>query len=777
MISGVAQNVPSMLSSVECIPRPNDLSSPSTSLKDEYKIFNQLRSIYKHTSNSLFKMAELDAGAEKRSRDLRSELGPIDPVLERFLWHLQDDCKKDVIDELTYEYDLDELLEARDIMFATLTNNGDPRIENGGPGDDSVSQNILGPRLSRTIALPWTLIKRRSTTLAADDLCELYIYHYDNDKGFPTKMLKRQALKADVTANESIGKRRSPNPAVDDICELFVYHLDKDKDFPTKMPKKQDPIIVAPESETSKKPLEAIPEQDEEVAVPPNPPSPEKVNSDPLAAFPVIPHCQITPNNRDSVNNETHPVEKCLLEGGSIWSLDDISDSTTYPPDSVNSSEGSSAIDMTNSNVSSYNELAKTPPKTQINSSMGLGHLFLEGGSNQFLVNRRSILHTPDVEIAPKGIEVSSPASNPKGPKAPDTSHVPVMATGPCPEDPNASASMQIPVDMQSDIPHTLRMQNRDTIQCPEQQKAEKQIPTNQPEELTLIQSNASPDSAPIALTRTWPTLDHSQSGSHPVRTTPVEPVQCATKQTITEHRATTGLDKATITSVDMATQTGPKEIADPPIKQSEFTSQMEYVEGTLTNHERRMRTTEVWREKQSRKVDKIDADFFTLYTDLHAAHETLRTSHDNLRESHDNLTEGFLGLRKVVEDLILVTPNYENLISQTTSTLARAGLADAVRRNLDTDGMEDRAQAGRLLLSTKASTVGIPARNECVQTVPVTIEPVAAVPIVCQPKVVHAPPKSTTRLDTVPVSKSQMMNAMVRIEPHKLQTALPYPR
>ena len=110
-------------------------------------------------------------------------------------------------------------------------------------------------------------------------------------------------------------------------------------------------------------------------------------------------------------------------------------------------------------------------------------------------------------------------------------------------------------------------------------------------------------------------------------------------------------VDKSTITTVDMATQTGPKEISDPPVKQTEFSSQLEYVDGTLTNHERRIRTTEIWREKQDRKVDKIDADFYTLYIDLRASQ----------------------GLQKVVEDLIMVTPNYEKLIVQAPPAVPRA--------------------------------------------------------------------------------------------------------
>ena len=109
-------------------------------------------------------------------------------------------------------------------------------------------------------------------------------------------------------------------------------------------------------------------------------------------------------------------------------------------------------------------------------------------------------------------------------------------------------------------------------------------------------------------------------------------------------------VDKATTNYHEMATQTGPREIPDPPVSLSEYTSQMEYVDQTLTNHERRLRANDVWREKEQRNVDSIDADLYTMIIEI--------------RESHESLIVDYNDLKKVVSDLLMVSPNFENLVA-----------------------------------------------------------------------------------------------------------------
>ena len=63
--------------------------------------------------------------------------------------------------------------------------------------------------------------------------------------------------------------------------------------------------------------------------------------------------------------------------------------------------------------------------------------------------------------------------------------------------------------------------------------------------------------------------------------------------------------------NVEMSTQTEPNVIFDPPVKRSEYDRQIAYMERSLTDHERRMRASEMWNEKEERKVDSMDAEFF----------------------------------------------------------------------------------------------------------------------------------------------------------------------
>ena len=109
--------------------------------------------------------------------------------------------------------------------------------------------------------------------------------------------------------------------------------------------------------------------------------------------------------------------------------------------------------------------------------------------------------------------------------------------------------------------------------------------------------------------------------------------------------------DKGTSTVTEMATQTMPNEIYDPPVKKSELTSQMSYMDRALTNHERRLRANEVWCEREEEKVNKIDAELFTLYSELRVAHEALHDDH--------------IELKKIVSDLLMISPNYDLLIAK----------------------------------------------------------------------------------------------------------------
>ena len=89
---------------------------------------------------------------------------------------------------------------------------------------------------------------------------------------------------------------------------------------------------------------------------------------------------------------------------------------------------------------------------------------------------------------------------------------------------------------------------------------------------------------------------------------------------------------------VNMATQTQPNVIPDLPVLKSEFDSQMETVDRSLTDHERRVRSNEIWRSKNERKVDRLDAEY----------HHQMKI----LCESNSELTSDMKALKGTVKSL-----------------------------------------------------------------------------------------------------------------------------
>ena len=75
---------------------------------------------------------------------------------------------------------------------------------------------------------------------------------------------------------------------------------------------------------------------------------------------------------------------------------------------------------------------------------------------------------------------------------------------------------------------------------------------------------------------------------------------------------------------IDMAAHMQPMDIPDPPVLRSEFDSMMGYVERSLTDHGRRVRASEISRERNERKVDRMDADYHNQMTYVREQYEEL---------------------------------------------------------------------------------------------------------------------------------------------------------
>ena len=459
----------------------------------------------------------------RSSVDRCGKMSILDPRINRMLWHLEDDAKRSVIEELVFELEFDELMEARDALFEEVTTSGE--WENGA-NPPRMCLDALLPGSSRPIAIPWKLIKRRAPTIAADDLCELYLYSLDPSKGFPYKMLKRKALSS----------------------------------------MKRDTISEDPS-------MSIIVEQDGEIE---------------RAMSIVLPNAS-SPNHRD-ISEVMDNIS--LLINESFPGIDNSNESMDMPSNEPGA--------VTKHNDVPSNELRLTAEREP------LGHEKVEAMQIGFWETSASSVMQNHSVSRPANLVVETPTR--KDPAAHS-----VLA-------PSGASSVPQSVANES-CTHTRMGASVSSDTTDPSQRIDQ--PHTQPP--TAVNLNPA-------------------RGVEPVDPTPPVPLS---------------VDKSTATYVEMATQTGPNVIYDPPVTKSEFTSQMDYIDRSLIDHERRMRANELRNERGEQKVNKIDADIYTMYNDLCLSHEALIDDHNNLKS--------------IVADILKVSPIYERLITQDESALSPA--------------------------------------------------------------------------------------------------------
>ena len=118
--------------------------------------------------------------------------------------------KKDVVAEISVEFDIDELLTAREKLYERALKKAKAKQRTDdvtGPLDKEKNCKLTSPRISKYIEVPWKLIKRRITALAAIDVCEIYIYLIEEDGLFPSRILKRKPLTPNLTKAEIASKQ------------------------------------------------------------------------------------------------------------------------------------------------------------------------------------------------------------------------------------------------------------------------------------------------------------------------------------------------------------------------------------------------------------------------------------------------------------------------------------------------------------------------------------------------------------------------------------------
>ena len=124
--------------------------------------------------NSHCNMAdEDDDTSESRSDVFGIYIGIIDQRIERFLWQLTDEPKKDVASELVGELDLETLRIARDKVFERARVKAQKSTYNGVV---CTAKNNPPIALDDRHTDPWRLRKRRQINLIIVDVCDV---HYE----------------------------------------------------------------------------------------------------------------------------------------------------------------------------------------------------------------------------------------------------------------------------------------------------------------------------------------------------------------------------------------------------------------------------------------------------------------------------------------------------------------------------------------------------------------------------------------------------------------------
>ena len=546
----------------------------------------------------------------------------IDPRIERILWHLEDDSKRNVVDELVFDMDHEEILAARDVLFMEAMKVLEAQ---DGAGQHATSTGMpldtAYPKSTRLITVPWKMIKRRVPSIAANDLCELYLYRLDPEIGFPVKILKRKAL--NIAYDESFY----------DIPPLEVIHETKDEENQLVVNKVRNAVgEIFVENETLISTF--IENADISVMVSSNLPSNEDLNGPdneptPQGTIPTASssHSYVEPNVTNS--NDDQPGQ-CTREP------------PKDPPETK--SKGELLISTISENVS-RNINTLTSAQCTINSVIDIiGNTtdiknasanYLTTVSNRPCDKTSVMFESPNAATPTNPVVVNFPqpetvaaVKNQNVPYAPPTGAT-TLTTHVSPSRVKTPPNMQIASATTRDQPASPANPTGSTNHSTTSFGAE--IVVKQPTPSKPVAKN--PDLSQDSFLREIEEIHQYALASTPRTSKPV----CA--------------NKGTCTYSEMATQTTPNEIYDPPVKKSELTSQMGYVDRALTNHERRMRANEVWCEREEEKVNKIDAELYTMFSELRVAHESLAEDH--------------ISLKKVVSDILMISPNYEQLVEK----------------------------------------------------------------------------------------------------------------
>ena len=624
--------------------------------------------------------------------DFQVFLGGIDVRIERCLWHLDGEPKKDVASELCTDFTFDELMEVRDTLFERAVYMAEERAELGTEG---ASQDV---NAYDGIHSPWSMIKRRVISPVSLDVCDLYLYIVNEGHSFPTRILKRNVMKpkdgfninpicelskisegeenvsqgngdqtngmievavekeqaderyVNMDTNIENAKERRANGATDEeknpgcinsgngahgqdyrgneimTTTIDAAEMDGVKDA-------VDAELNGEEEKDGRGDIEYTKVSDTSTAIPNNDGEREKCvpelpgPGDGNRFYYINEDNEVVEKEDGSdmieIINEA-VVENCnkvdMSNGDIMVSNYRVSESDDDPGKSDNTCvsgenyEGMEGDEYVGDNVRPVSmgmvddvwedEHYFSGPASEIRYTMfaeppsfddtiALVKILIEGENKEERVNQECDFIT---EVKSKGTNKTENETTPQTSLAGKTS----VRARVC----------------ESETPYVLEPLLTNSSSGKELQPA--CIPQSDLSECNLSQESFLKEIQEIHDKLTQQAADEKSNRQS------VQPPQSTPK--------TTELPERKKTSVEMATQTTPNVIPDTPVTRAEYQGQMEYFENAIIDHERRMRVVELCRNKNERKVDRIDADSYNQNQHLLTANATLANEVDELK-------------------------------------------------------------------------------------------------------------------------------------------------
>ena len=684
--------------------------------------------------------------------------GVIDHRLERFLWHLEDEPKKDVISEIVVEFSFEELEYAREKLFVLAKQKV---RENPDGADEKTCDGGNTRPVKKTFQIPWIMIKRRVANLLGQDVCDVYLYLTGAERDFPTKILKRQVLtptqrdpdvmdaiqecdektspiavcKTRAELNRTGEKDRKVKVTLEKECvnsemsDNQVQSLREDvKDtvmaaapvvttsiLVTDMPKEEG----CPANGNPTSPLKQILQEKRKctddndikpvssVLQPPSGPVSDNCDNsnvdlasetEPVLSKRQTPwiendgqtlggnlnYFMLVPDNYVLCNVEKDGEEFMILAPGpdvaKLTEAKSIADplpvvhlNDKYVPPSVLEMNDTDVIQTTSTgNVDS--SVKKSVSKTSDNDIPNKVDATSPEYNHEISTCERSIplcstptksnTMVPSVDIVEKfGSEckhddkkllVCEPSSTfnlfcePPTPMSPknklQTRYDDNVSMYPSENGINCVENSQYDIDWAS-VPEQ-EMFRVVQLESPSDEHCDPKpvVMQNSPNQLMQIKlpedlpASVVPPSASISCQEEKAANISSLSQDSLLRE--IQELHDRVFSNSSPSRQPTAGNPLAPKAVDMATQTDPNSLPDLPVLKSEYDGQIDYMEKAITDHERRVRTGEIRRDKCDRRVDKMDADYFNMITSLKATQDMLVTEVQEHRKTIEYLLQ-----------------------------------------------------------------------------------------------------------------------------------------